>query len=352
MATLLYRAPWLFFGLFAGWIADRVDRRRLVLIANVLRMGVLSALTVFIVTDVVNVAVVLVAMFALGTAETFVDTGAHTLLPMLVDAKDLGVGNARLVFGRRAINDLIGPPIGAALFALGLAVPFVAQAVTIGLGAVLIGQLKASAPAEITAVDGIRADIKAGIRWLWHNPPIRTLAITVVLFNLTFGAMWPMLVLYSSERLGMGEVGFGLLLSAGAIGGVIGALAYDWLEAHFSLANLMRIGLAIETFTHLGLALSTVPVLSMLILGVFGVQTSVWGTISSTIRQRVVPENFQGRVDSVYSVGVFGGLVVGGVIGAVISGIWGVLAPFWFGFVGSALLITVLWRELGHIAHE
>lgn len=350
-AALLQRAPWLFFGLFAGWLADRVDRRRIIVVANVARTFVLFALSTLIITDRLSVAAILCAVFTLGTAETFADTTAGTVLPMVVGRQDLGIANARLSFGHKALNELGGPPLGAAIFAAGLLWPFVTQAVTVGLGAVLIAQIAVGAPDTVTASGGIRADVIDGVRWLWGNPPMRTLALTVVLFNVTFGAMWPMLVLYSSSRLGLGEVGFGLLLSASAAGGVVGALIYGWLERHVSLANLMRVGLMIETLTHLGLALSRWAPLSMAILFAFGVQASVWGTTSTAIRQRAVPEELQGRVFSVYLVGVFGSLFFGGIIGATLAGLFGILAPFWFGFVGSAILVTALWRAFGHIAH-
>lgn len=351
LATILQRAPWFLFGLYAGWVADRVDRRRLVVIADALRAVVLLGLAAVISTGQVNVAVVLVAMFMLGTAETFIDTATDTLMPMLVQPRDLGVANARMSFGRKALNELIGPPLGAVLFIGGLAVPFVAQAVMVGFGAVLISRLTVGKAAEVSASRGVRIDIVDGMRWLWNNPPIRTLTVTVVLFNLTFGAMWPMLVLYSDERLGLGELGFGLLLSAGAVGGMLGAMSYGWLERRIPLGNLMRAGLILETFVHLGLALSTVPGISMAILFTFGFQASIWGTTATAVRQRAVPEDLQGRVGGVYGVGVFGGLVVGGVIGAVISGIWGVLAPFWFGFAGSAILVVAIWPQLPQITH-
>ena len=85
-----------------------------------------------IVTDRVNIAVVLVVMFLLGTAETFADTTTGALTPMVVGKRDLGIANARIMGGFIVANQLAGPPIGAALFAAGTAWPFVAQAVLVG----------------------------------------------------------------------------------------------------------------------------------------------------------------------------------------------------------------------------
>ena len=352
MATLLQRLPWLLFGLYAGVIADRLDRRKILIVVNLLRAGVLVVLSVAIWTDTISVAIVLVAMFALGTAETFVDTTGSTLLPMMVAKPDLGVCNARLMFGDITLNRLAGPPIGALLFVTGMAWPFVTQAVMVALGAVLIRRISVTTMPPRPAVQAAaRAEIAAGARWLWSHPPIRTLTMTVVLFNITFGAAISILVLYALERLGLGSLGFGLLTTAGAVGGIVGTSIYGWLERNLGLANIMRIGLIIETVTHLTLAITTTASVAIGIFFVFGIHEAAWGTTASTIRQRAVPTEFQGRVASVYLVGVFGSLVVGAALGGVIAGLWGITAPFWFAFVGSGLLLAGLWRQLEQIAH-
>jgi predicted MFS family arabinose efflux permease len=191
-----------------------------------------------------------------------------------------------------------------------------------------------------------------GVRWLIAHPPMRTLALTIVAFNVTYGAAWSVLVLYASERLGMDAVGFGLLTTAIAIGGIVGTASYGRLERRFSLADLMRVGLVIETFTHLVLALTTSPLVALATMVVFGAHAFVWGTTSTVVRQRAVPDELLGRVTGVYSVGVIGGMVVGTPIGGLLARSFGITAPFWFGFIGSALLVLALWRQFRHIAHE
>ncbi len=140
-----------------------------------------------------------------------------------------------------------------------------------------------------------------------------------------------------TERLGLGEIGFGLVTSAGALGGLVGTVSYDWITRPVSLGNIMRVGLVIEPLTHLGLAVTTTPAVALGIFFVFGARAFVWGTTSITIRQRVVPLELQGRVGAVDLVGVFGGLVVGSAIGGVIAQIDGLAAPFWFAFGGSVV---------------
>jgi predicted MFS family arabinose efflux permease len=311
---------------------------------------VFAALAVTIVTGAVNIAVVLLALFVLGTAETFADVASSSLLPRLVPRADLGLANARMQGAFLLTNQLLSPPIGAFLFAAGMALPFAANAACFALGALLVSRVVSSAAEELARDRAtLRADMVEGVRWLVAHPPMRTLALTIIAFNVTFGAAWSVLVLYAGERLGMDEVGFGLLTTAVAVGGIVGTAAYGRLERRFSLAAIMRVGLLIETATHLCLALTTSPAVALVTLVVFGAHAFVWGTISTVVRQRAVPDALLGRVTGVYGIAIFAGLAIGTPIGGVLARTFGITAPFWFGFVGSALLVAALWRELDHI---
>jgi predicted MFS family arabinose efflux permease len=351
MAALLQRLPWLMFGLLAGVVADRVNRRAIVMITGLVRAAILVLLITSILTRHVDTGVVLAALFLFGVNETFGDTAASTLLPMLVDKQDLGIANARSLTGVLVWSQLAGPPIGAALFAAGMALPFVTECVCVLAGVVLITRVRL--PARETRTQGarVRSEIREGWRWLWAHPAIRTLAITIFTFNITFGAAWSVLVLYARERLGMGAIGFGLITTAMAVGGLLGTFSYGWLERRVPLGVIMRGGLIIETLTHLALALTRWVWLALIVFTIFGAHAFIWGTTSSAVRQRAVPTEYQGRVSSVYLTGVVGGIVIGSALGGVVATIWGVAAPFWFAFAGSAVLLVLLWQSLLQIAH-
>lgn len=350
LALLMEYLPALLFGVVGGTAADRFDRRRMVVVVNLGRAIVLAVLVATIAGGVVNIAVVLGALFVLGTAETFADAASSTLIPNLVRREDYGIANARMQGGFVLMNQLAMPPVGAFLFAVGMALPFAVNAVAFAAGAVLISRIVLdAAPRHETST--WRADMAEGIRWLVGHPPMRTLALTILTFNVTYGAAWSVLVLYAGERLGMNEIGFGLLTTAVAVGGIIGITSYGWLERRFSLGDIMRVGLLIETLTHLVLALTTSPLVALGTLAVFGAHAFVWGTTSTVVRQRAVPDALLGRVSGVYRVAIVGGLVVGTPIGGLLARSFGITAPFWFAFAGSALLVTLLWREFAQIAH-
>lgn len=355
LATLLQRLPWLIFAVWAGVIADRINRAAMVAVVDLLRAALLALLAISILTGTVDIALVLVVMFLLGTAEAFSNTASGTLLPSLVDRDDLTLANARLQTGFVTVYQLAGPPIGAVLFAAGTWLPFIGQAALVSLGALMMTQIKVPRRAQSAAADAtrrMRTEIAEGFGWVRRHAAVRTLVLTIFTFNITFGAAWSILVLYAKERLGMGAIGFGLLTTAAAVGGILGTVSYGWITRRVSLGVVMRVGLIIETLTHLSLALTTVPAVALVIMVVFGAHAFIWGTTSITVRQRAVPEALQGRVSSVNSLGVYGGLVIGAALSGPIADRWGITAPFWFAFVGSALFVVLMWRQLKHIAHD
>ncbi len=352
MALFFEYLPTLLFGVFGGVAADRFDRRRMVVVVNLARTVTLAILCATIATGSVSIALVLVALFVMGTAETFADSATSTLLPGMVAREDLGIANARIQGGSLLTSQLLLPPVGAFLFALGPAIPFATNAVCFLLGVVLISRLASDARRARLEHASVRSEMLEGMRWLVAHPPMRTLALTIFTFNITFGAAWSVLVLYASQRLGMGPVGFGLLTTASAVGGLIGTAIYGRLERRFALADIMRVGLLIETATHLILALTTSAAVALVTLVVFGGHAFVWGTTSTVVRQRAVPDALLGRVTGVYRVAIVGGLVIGTPIGGLLASTFGITAPFWFAFAGSALLVVILWGQFENIVHS
>ena len=126
---------------------------------------------------------------------------------------------------------------------------------------------------------------------------------------------------------------------------VPGLLALFWLHGRLRRRGEVPLGgLVVLCFV---MSLVAAPLWAL--VG-FGVYAFVWGTLSTTVRQRLVPLHLQGRIASVNMVGVFGGLVIGQGIGGVIAQTWGLTAPWWFAFGGSALTLVIVWRSLSAIA--
>ncbi|NAZ81749.1 MFS transporter [Kineococcus sp. R8] len=351
LAALVQWLPPLLLALPAGVLSDRVDRRRLMVVVDLLRAAVLVVLTLSVASGAVPVAVVLLALFAAASAEVFEDNTAATLLPSIVARDDLAVANVRLLTGFVTVNQLVGPPLGAFLFTLGSFVPFGAQAALVAFSAVTVSRVVLARRAGPRPASRVRSDLAEGFRWVFHHAAVRVLVLTIFTFNLTWGAAWSVLVLYATQRLGLGPVGYGWIATVSAAGGIVGTLAYGRITRRVSLGDLLRVGLVVETLTHLALALTTSPAVAFAVFFVFGVHAFVWGTTSLTVRQRAVPEALQGRVGAVNSVGTYGGLVIGSGVGGLLAQHLGVTAPFFYAFAGSAVFLVLLWPQLRHVAH-
>lgn len=346
------RLPWVLFGLQAGALVDRWDRRRVLVAANVARAAVLAGLATAIALGQLSLPLVYGALFLLGTAETFADNASSAMVATTVPDAHLGLANARMVGTHLVANQLAGPPVGALLFSLGMATPFAAEAALVALAAVTAARVHVDRPAggdEARRRGRMRADVVEGLRWLRATPPVWRLTVLIGLFNVTFGATYAILVLYATELLGLTDVGFGLLLTASAVGGVVGSGLFERLEHRFSYAQLLRAGLLVETATHGLLAVVREPLLAGLVLTAFGVHAAVWGSLSTTIRLRATPEPLLGRVTSVYLLFVFAPLPVGALLGGWIGDVFGIAAVFAFGFVGAGLTVAWVWRSIADI---
>ncbi|BCY06346.1 MFS transporter [Actinoplanes sp. L3-i22] len=352
MAALLAWAPPLILALYAGVLSDRHDRRRIVLIANVVRMLVLAGMIATLAGGRLTVWLALLGLGLLSTAEVFADNTTGTLAPMLVARDDLALANARLGAGFVTLNQLAGPPIGAALFAVGRAWPLAAEVLLLCAGTLLVARVTLPPHGREEPGGNVLREVVEGVRFVVRHPAVRTLSLIVLIFNLAFGAAWSLLVLYATEWLGLGSIGYGLFTTAGALGGILGTLTYGWLTARVSLGNLMRIGLIIETCTHLILGVTRSAWVALPTFFVFGVHEFVWGSTATTIRQRAVPAHLQGRVGAVNRICIYGGLVVGAAFGGVVASRYGVVAPFRVAFVGALIFLVILWPQTKHIAHD
>lgn len=353
LAPFAQQIPWVLFGLLAGAVVDRVDRRKLMILVNLLRMLVITALAVFIFSGALNLPALYGCLFLLGTAEAFADNAATSLIPTLVPRTQLGLANSRLFGTITVSNQLAGPPLGAMLFALSYALPYAGFAALLVLAVVLYSKVSLPVPApESSSPPGtsMLREVREGLGWMRRHFAVRTLAVLITSFNVTFGATFAMLVLYATDQLALGDIGYGLLMSASAVGGIIGSLLFPWLESTFSYATLLRTGLVLETLTHLALVLTHQAWAAMTILFFFGIHALIWSSVSSTVRQRAVPDRLRGRVNSVYMLGSVGGIAAGSLLGGVLGQLFSYRAPFWFGFIGSFIILLLVWKSMTHIA--
>ncbi|MET8234492.1 MFS transporter [Micromonospora sp. NPDC005298] len=346
-AVFAQQLPWLLLALISGAYVDRLDRRRLVVVVNLARAAALAGLAATVATGTVTVPVIYAVLFVLGVGETLADTAMGALLPAVVAPDRLPSANARLYASFTIGNQFVAKPLGAWLFVVSAAVPFGVDALTFAISAALVaGIRKVPVVDEPRRRSSLRDEVAAGVRWLWRHRLLRTLAVSMGLSNVAFGAAFAVFVLYCRERLGLSAVGYGVLLTAFAVGGLLGTTVAAILTRALGSATVLRAGLVIEVVTHVSLAVTTTPWAASLVLVVFSVHAMVWGVTVTSVRQRVVPPRLRGRVGSVYALLDLGGAALGSLLGGLLASTWAITTPFWIAAVAMAVITGLAWRPL------
>lgn len=344
-ALFTQQLPWLIFGPLSGALVDRLEPTRLMVIVDLLRAAAVGGLAASVFAGSAHLAALYGALFILGVGSTVSDTAVLSLPPLLVGPDDLVGANAGLQGVQFVGADLVGPPLGAYLFVLAAGLPFAFDAATFVVGAALIASIRRRRTTHpVPGRTRLRQEISEGIRWLLTHPGLRMLAVAICVMNITLGSALAILVLYVRERLGLGAVGYGVLLACGAAGGVIGTVIVKRLLAWLGASLLLRIGLIIECATHVSLALTRRPWVAALTLVIFGVHGGVWNVVTVTLRQKVVPKQLLGRVNSVYNTFSFGGFALGSLVGGLLAREFGLTAPFWVAAVAVAVVAILAWH--------
>ncbi|HEX6683788.1 MAG TPA: MFS transporter [Candidatus Limnocylindrales bacterium] len=352
-AAFVTQLPWLLFALISGAFADRWDRRRTIVVVNVLRGVILAAVAAAVATGMITVALLYLAGFLLGSLETLVDSATEAILPAIVADRQLERANAWLMIPFVVGNQMAAKPLGAYLFVLGAAIPFGVDALSFLVAAMLLTSIRprgGGVPSPHQSRPGLRLEVAEGLRGLWSRSVLRTMALCLCLGNVLFCAAFASFVLYAQQRLGLSEVGFGTILSIWAGGGLVGTLLAPRLHARFGSGTLLRAGLIIEVGTHAVLAVTRAPAVAAAILVLFGVHTMVWGVLIQSLRQRLVPDHLRGRVGSVFSLLNLGGAAIGTLAGGILAKATDLTTPFWFAAAGMAALTIAVWPRFSNEA--
>jgi predicted MFS family arabinose efflux permease len=291
--------------------------------------------------------------FVLGTGYTLAGTASTAFVPSIVPNDRLPTANSLMGASFTVLNQFAAKPLGGWLFVISAAVPFGVDAVSFAAAAALVAGIRIPPPVPAAGPGrrpSLKADIAEGVRWLWRHKLLRTLAVTMAFGNVVFCAAFAIFVLYSRDRLGLSSVGYGVLLTAFAVGGLLGTVLAPRLLRQVSAVLLLRVGLLIEVALHATLAATTLPWVAAMMIVVFGIHTMVWGVVVVTIRQRSVPSRLYGRVASVYALLDLGGAALGSLVGGLVAQSYGIVATFWTAAVAMAVVTAAAWRPLREAA--
>jgi MFS family permease len=335
------RIPWLIFALPAGVITDRVDRRKLIagmdLVRFALTFGVAVAVLAgsgsfpsadeiaggeFVTAPGIYLILLLVSALLFGFAEVLRDNAAQTILPAIVVPDKLETANGSLYGAEMVMNSFVGPPVGGLIIGAAFALPFFVDAGTFAVAAALIfllsGEFRARPGTEPPARIEWRKEIGAGVRWLWGHELLRPMAVILGVMNGVFSMALATYVFFVQEVLLLDAARFGVLLTAGAVGGIIGSVTAARIAKTIGSGTSLLVTLGTSTLTLLltGVTSDWIVVWVMFALG--SLVASLWNVITVSLRQTIIPDELLGRVNSVYRFFAWGmipiGLLAGGAI--------------------------------------
>lgn len=345
--------PWLLFALPGGVLVDRVDRRRLMVTIDWIRVGVMGALATALLAGWSSIVLLDVVLFVINAGEVVFRSASQAMVSAVVPRAGLERANGWLVGGTTLMQNMIAGPLGGFLFVLAACVPFYVNAGTYAASAVLVSLVAGTYRAARPAADGdertgdkrrIRHELAEGFRWLAAQRVLRTMAILIGLLNLTLTAALAVLVLLVRERLHLGAVGYGTLFTCMAAGALAGSACGAWLIRRVTATWTIRVGLLVEAGLHLVLATSRSAYVVGFMLFAFGVHGALWTIVGSSLRQRLTPPQMLGRVASTSLFVAAGGNCVGALLGGVIAARFGITAPYWAGFVVAVAVSAATWR--------
>ena len=322
------RLPWLLFALPAGVIVDRNDRRRLMMGADLVRATALGILAVALASGEPSLLVLYLVGFLVGMAETIFDSAAEAFLPAIVETSSLSKANGRLVSARWVANSFIGPPLGALLFVSASWLPVGVDAVTFLVAAILVLSISGSFSADrAPATNTMRADIGEGVRWLWNHRLLRTTALMAGGYNLVVSGMVAILVLFAQDEVGLSDIGFGIVLAALGVGGLVGGLVAGRIEKQMGTANALILGIMTAATAATIMGFTSNPLVLGLSIFAFGITTTLWNVVAISLRQELTPDELRGRAAAAGKMIAFGAEPIGALIGGLVAAWIGLRAP-------------------------
>ena len=273
--------------------------------------------------------------------QTLFDSAAQASIPALVgrDPDRLSSANGRLAGAQTVSQQFAGPPLGGALFTVTPWLPYGVDAISFLGSSVLLARIRGRFEVPRTGPRrSIRADIAEGLRWLARHRLLRGLALLTGLLNLVFMAAEVVLVLLAQDRLGLGSLGYGLLLTGTAAGSLLASVVVGRLVRRYGEAAAYLLGFALLAAVLATLGLTTSVPVAAAALAVLGFAVTIGNVIVQSLRQAVTPPELLGRVVSVFRLIGFGSVPVGALLGGVLGRV-----DLRLPYLAGAVVIAVAW---------
>ena len=338
IVSVLVNLPRLIFVLYAGVIADKFNRQKILIYT---RLGQVFLTSIFIVLIYLNldnipkevqfnepqfeskfliISAAYLLAFMFGLLEVTRDNAAQAFLPQIVSKDSLPKANGRLFGIEIVTNNFLGTPVGGFLIGLSLITPFIFDTLLMLVSVFFITGIKGKfeRPEDINKDQNTSEMIKEGVEWLKNNTLLKRLAIYTGIANF-FGSMqFPIMILFAQELIGLNAIQYSFLAYGAAIGGLVGSQVANKVNARLEESKTLLISVALFGIGMFAPYVTTNP---FIVAGSFGLSSFgsvLWNVQAVSIRQALIPDNLLGRVNSVYRLLALGLNPIGAIFGGAI----------------------------------
>ena len=366
IVSVLVNLPRLIFVLYAGVIADKFNRQKILIYT---RLGQVFLTSIFIILIYINldnipkvvqfdepqfdskfliISAAYLLAFMFGLLEVTRDNAAQAFLPQIVSKDNLPKANGRLFGIEIVTNSFLGTPVGGFLIGFSLITPFIFDTLLMLVSVFFITGIKGKfgRPEGINKEQNTSEMIKEGVEWLKNNTLLKRLAIYTGIANF-FGSMqFPIMILFAQELIGLNAIQYSFLAYGAAIGGLVGSQVANKVNARLEESKTLLISVALFGIGMFAPYVTTNP---FIVAGSFGLSSFgsvLWNVQAVSIRQALIPDNLLGRVNSVYRLLALGlnpiGAIFGGAIVKVLDSSFSREFALRFPFLLSGIFMFIL----------
>ena len=338
IVSVLVNLPRLIFVLYAGVIADKFNRQKILMYT---RLGQVFLTSIFIVLIYLNldnipkevqfnepqfeskfliISAAYLLAFMFGLLEVTRDNAAQAFLPQIVSKNNLPKANGRLFGIEIVTNNFLGTPVGGFLIGFSLITPFIFDTLLMLVSVFFITGIKGKfeRPEDINKDQNTSEMIKEGVEWLKKNTLLKRLAIYTGIANF-FGSMqFPIMILFAQELIGLNAIQYSFLAYGAAIGGLVGSQVANKINAKLEESKTLLISVALFGIGMFAIYVTSNPFIVAWSFGLISFGSVLWNVQAVSIRQALIPDNLLGRVNSVYRLLALGLNPIGAIFGGTI----------------------------------
>lgn len=334
-------APWFLVSFWSGAIVDRLPRRAVMIVTDLLRAASLLVLVGVVVFDVASAWVLALIAFLVVTGKCFFDPAAQALLPNVVGRQGnaLARANGRLFAGETVGQSLVGPTLGGYTFAVAPWLPFAIDAFSFTASAGLVSGIQRDSAPSAPEQQNLRAAVREGFAYLFHSRLLILFSVCLTVFNVGYNMAEATLVLFAKRDLGVSSLGYGLLIATSAMGAVLAGWIAAPVMAHLRASGTVLGAVIVQAIGWAGIAFSPSPWVAWIGFVLVGGASTLVTVAVVSVRQQLVPDHLLGRVVSAFRLIGNGIGPIGAVIGGLIAAAVDLRAPL---FAASGLLVVAL----------